>query len=136
MGNSVPYRMRADWFLRYRRLVLSTHYRKARDRASNGHESIHHRSLRAGQFVVFNCDLVDHLFTSSDLFTVQEGWQIFFIPTNNHHSRYQSADGGTLFLSEIDKLSLSNQSILLNYLNQQDQTIKTKTAIMLTLHRN
>ena len=92
--------------------------------------SIHHRSLRAGQFVIFNCDLVDHLFTSSDLFTVQEGWQksSSSLPTNNHHSRYQSADGGTLFLSEIGRLSLSNQSILLNCLNQQDQTIKTKTS--------
>ena len=92
--------------------------------------SIHHRSLRSGQFVVFNCDLADHLFASSDLFILQENNLLppsYVSRVNNRNSRYQLADGGTLFLNEVGRLSLPSQALLLKHLSQQDRNTEPKT---------
>ena len=83
--------------------------------------AIHHRSLRKGHFVVFNCDLVDDAFTSTELFPTDPTMDFTGLTqVGSRESRYNSAHGGTLFLREIGKLSLLNQVKLLQHLVNQD----------------
>ena len=78
--------------------------------------AIHHRSLRPGQLVVFNCAALIESLAESELFGHERG--AFTGAHRLRKGRFETAHGGTLFLDEVGKLSLSNQSRLLRVLEE------------------
>lgn len=82
---------------------------------------IHDRSLRAGRaFVSLNCASVPEQLLESELFGHTKG--SFTGATESRQGLFETADGGTIFLDEIDTLSPAMQAKLLSVL--QDRQIR------------
>lgn len=79
--------------------------------------AIHHRSLRPGQLVVFNCAALAEGLAESELFGHERG--AFTGAHRMRKGRFETAHGGSLFLDEVGKLSISNQSRLLRVLEER-----------------
>jgi DNA-binding NtrC family response regulator len=82
---------------------------------------IHRNSLRAGApFVVVDCGaLVETLF-ESELFGHVKG--SFTGAHETKHGRFESADGGTIFLDEVGNISLNIQAKLLRVIQEREVT--------------
>lgn len=97
--------------------------------------AIHHRSLRQGALIAFNCATLNENLAESELFGHERG--AFSGAYNQRKGRFELAHGGTLFLDEVSQLSLSNQSRLLRVLEERefervggDKTIQVNVRIV------
>lgn len=80
--------------------------------------AVHHRSLRRGSLIAFNCATINENLAESELFGHERG--SFSGAYRQRKGRFELAHGGTLFLDEISKLSLSNQARLLRVLEERE----------------
>ena len=80
--------------------------------------AIHHRSLRRGSLIAFNCATLNENLAESELFGHERG--AFSGAYYQRKGRFELAHGGTLFLDEISQLSLSNQARLLRVLEERE----------------
>ena len=80
--------------------------------------AIHHRSLRRGPLVIFNCAALTESLAESELFGHERG--AFTGAYQTRKGRFEAAHGGTLFLDEVGQLSLSNQARLLRVLAERE----------------
>ena len=97
--------------------------------------AIHHRSLRHGPLIAFNCATLNENLAESELFGHERG--AFSGAYHQRKGRFELAHGGTLFLDEISQLSLSNQARLLRVLEERefervggDKTIQVDVRIV------
>lgn len=97
--------------------------------------AIHHRSLRQGALIAFNCATLNENLAESELFGHERG--AFSGAYNQRKGRFELAHGGTLFLDEVSQLSLSNQARLLRVLEERefervggDKTIQVNVRII------
>ena len=81
-------------------------------------QAVHHRSLRRGSLIAFNCATLNENLAESELFGHERG--SFSGAYNQRKGRFELAHGGTLFLDEVSKLSLSNQARLLRVLEERE----------------
>lgn len=79
--------------------------------------AIHHRSLRAGQLVAFNCAALTDSLAESELFGHERG--AFTGAHRMRKGRFETAHGGTLLLDEVVHMSLANQALLLRVLEDK-----------------
>lgn len=80
--------------------------------------AIHHRSLRRGSLIAFNCATLNENLAESELFGHERG--AFSGAYLQRKGRFELAHGGTLFLDEVSQLSLSNQARLLRVLEERE----------------
>ena len=80
--------------------------------------AIHHRSLRRGSLIAFNCATLNENLAESELFGHERG--AFSGAYYLRKGRFELAHGGTLFLDEVSQLSLSNQARLLRVLEERE----------------
>ena len=80
--------------------------------------AIHHRSLRRGSLIAFNCATLNENLAESELFGHERG--AFSGAYHQRRGRFELAHGGTLFLDEVSQLSLSNQGRLLRVLEERE----------------
>ena len=80
--------------------------------------AIHHRSLRRGSLIAFNCATLNENLAESELFGHERG--AFSGAYHQRKGRFELAHSGTLFLDEISQLSLSNQARLLRVLEERE----------------
>jgi transcriptional activator for dhaKLM operon len=71
-------------------------------------------SRRDGPFVVFSCSSIPNELVISELLGYEEGDENRFL--SGRPSKFELADGGTLFFQDVDVLPLEAQSVLLNAL--------------------
>ena len=97
--------------------------------------AIHHRSLRHGSLIAFNCATLNENLAESELFGHERG--AFSGAYYQRKGRFELAHGGTLFLDEVSQLSLSNQARLLRVLEERefervggDKTIQVDVRIV------
>jgi len=97
--------------------------------------AIHHRSLRLGNLIAFNCATLNENLAESELFGHERG--AFSGAYLQRKGRFELAHGGTLFLDEVSQLSLSNQARLLRVLEERefervggDKTIQVNVRII------
>lgn len=97
--------------------------------------AIHHRSLRKGELIAFNCATLNENLAESELFGHERG--AFSGAYYQRKGRFELANGGTLFLDEVSQLSLSNQARLLRVLEERefervggDKTIQVDVRII------
>ena len=97
--------------------------------------AIHHRSLRHGPLIAFNCATLNENLAESELFGHERG--AFSGAYHQRKGRFELAHGGTLFLDEVSQLSLSNQARLLRVLEERefervggDKTIQVDVRIV------
>src|SRR6266498_2472733 len=79
--------------------------------ASAIHNAAYHRD---GPFVVFSCSSIPNELVISELLGHEEGDENR--PLSGRPSKFELADGGTLFFQDVDVLPLEAQSVLLNAL--------------------
>lgn len=79
-------------------------------------QSIHHDSLRSKKkFVALNCAAIPEQLIESSLFGTEKG---SFTGSLEKKGLFEEADGGTLYLDELNSMSLSMQSKLLRVLQE------------------
>ncbi|MFN7836272.1 MAG: sigma 54-interacting transcriptional regulator [Burkholderiaceae bacterium] len=78
---------------------------------------IHQVSLRKGNFVHINCAALPDQLIESELFGVEAG--AYTGATRSRPGKIELADGGTLYLDEIDSMSLVCQAKLLTTLQER-----------------
>jgi len=81
--------------------------------------AIHNRSRRAGRaFIRVNCAAMPLSLIASELFGHEKG--AFTGAVQRRHGRFESADGGTMFLDEIGELPPETQIALLRVLQERE----------------
>ncbi len=81
--------------------------------------AIHKRSKRAAKaFIRVNCAAIPPSLIASELFGHEKG--AFTGALQRRAGRFESADGGTIFLDEIGELSLETQIVLLRVLQERE----------------
>jgi transcriptional regulator with GAF, ATPase, and Fis domain len=81
--------------------------------------AIHRRSRRSGRaFIRVNCAAIPPSLIASELFGHEKG--AFTGALQRRAGRFESADGGTIFLDEIGELSLETQVSLLRVLQERE----------------
>jgi formate hydrogenlyase transcriptional activator len=81
--------------------------------------AIHKRSPRSTRaFVSVNCSAIPHDLIASELFGHEKG--AFTGATQRRVGRFESADGGTIFLDEVGELPLETQISLLRVLQERE----------------
>lgn len=81
--------------------------------------AIHNRSKRSNQaFVTVNCATIPQSLIASELFGHEKG--AFTGATQRRVGRFESAEGGTIFLDEIGELPLETQVALLRVLQERE----------------
>jgi Nif-specific regulatory protein len=78
--------------------------------------ALHYYGLKArGPLIKFNCAILNENLVESELFGHEKG---SFTGADFHKGRFESADGGTIFLDEIGELPLGAQAKLLRVLQE------------------
>ena len=103
---------------------------------------IHANGARADKpYISVNCGAIPDNLLESELFGHRRG--AFTGATGDRKGKFESADGGTIFLDEIGELPLSGQVKLLRVLESQeiqrvgsDETIAVDTRIVAATNRN
>jgi transcriptional regulator with GAF, ATPase, and Fis domain len=81
--------------------------------------AIHKRSPRSARaFISVNCAAIPRELIASELFGHEKG--AFTGATNRRLGRFESADGGTIFLDEVGDLSMETQVALLRVLQERE----------------
>ena len=104
--------------------------------------AMHHRSLRRGPLVIFNCAALNEGLAESELFGHERG--AFTGAYQTRKGRFESAHGGTLFLDEVGQYeSLSNQARLLRVLAERafervggNESIEVDVRVICATNRN
>ena len=104
--------------------------------------AIHKRSQRASRaFVSVNCAAIPRDLIASELFGHEKG--AFTGATQRRLGRFESADGGTIFLDEIGELPPEMQIALLRVLQEREfqrvggnESIKTDVRVVAATNRN
>jgi two-component system response regulator HydG len=103
--------------------------------------AMHHRSLRQGQLVVFNCAALTESLAESELFGHERG--AFTGAYQRRKGRFEAAHGGTLFLDEVGELSPSNQARLLRVIAEREferiggnETIQVDVRVICATNRD
>jgi PAS domain S-box-containing protein len=104
--------------------------------------AIHNLSLRKeGPFVAINCGALPDTLLESELFGFVKG--AFTDAKNDKPGRFELAKGGTIFLDEIDSMSLPTQVKLLRVLQEKEfeplgatKSIKTDVRIISATKHN
>jgi len=104
--------------------------------------AIHKRSQRASRaFVSVNCAAIPRDLIASELFGHEKG--AFTGATQRRLGRFESADGGTIFLDEIGELPAEMQIALLRVLQEREfqrvggnESIKTDVRVVTATNRN
>jgi len=104
--------------------------------------AIHKRSQRASRaFVSVNCAAIPHDLIASELFGHEKG--AFTGATQRRLGRFESADGGTIFLDEIGELAAEMQIALLRVLQEREfqrvggnESIKTDVRVVAATNRD
>jgi DNA-binding NtrC family response regulator len=105
-------------------------------------EMIHQVSdRRRGPFVSVHCAGIPETLLEGELFGYEAG--AFTGATKRHIGRFETANGGTIFLDEIGEMTLATQSKLLKVLQNKEierlgssETIKVDVRIITATHRN
>jgi len=80
--------------------------------------NIHALSCRAsGPFIEVNCAAIPEELIESELFGYSRG--AFTGAVGNHQGKFETADGGTIFLDEVGDMSLKTQAKVLRVLQEQ-----------------
>jgi transcriptional regulator with GAF, ATPase, and Fis domain len=104
--------------------------------------AIHTRSQRASRaFVSVNCAAIPRDLIASELFGHEKG--AFTGATQRRLGRFESADGGTIFLDEIGELPAEMQIALLRVLQEREfqrvggnESIKTNVRVLAATNRD
>jgi PAS domain S-box-containing protein len=104
--------------------------------------AIHKRSHRASRaFVSVNCAAIPRDLIASELFGHEKG--AFTGATQRRLGRFESADGGTIFLDEIGELAAEMQIALLRVLQEREfqrvganESIKTDVRVVAATNRD
>ncbi|HMD43787.1 MAG TPA: sigma 54-interacting transcriptional regulator [Candidatus Acidoferrum sp.] len=104
--------------------------------------AIHKQSNRAGRaFIRVNCAAIPASLISSELFGHEKG--AFTGAIQRRLGRFESADGGTIFLDEIGDLPIDTQIVLLRVLQEREfervgsnQAISVDVRILAATNRN
>ena len=104
--------------------------------------AIHKRSQRASRaFVSVNCAAIPRDLIASELFGHEKG--AFTGATQRRLGRFESADGGTIFLDEIGELSAEMQIALLRVLQEREfqrvggnESIRTDVRVVAATNRD
>ena len=105
-------------------------------------QAIHYNSKRAdAPFVKFNCAALPEGLAETELFGCEKG--SFTGAYRSRKGRFESADGGTIFLDEIGDLGLSVQAKFLRVLQEREfekvggnDTIKVDVRIIAATNKN
>ena len=104
--------------------------------------AIHYHSPRSsGAYVRLNCASLPENLLESELFGHEKG--AFTGAVNARHGRFESADGGTIFLDEIGEISPAFQAKLLRVLQEGEfervggtRTLKVDVRVITATHRD
>src|SRR6266850_2479620 len=104
--------------------------------------AIHNRSKRASRaFIRVNCGAIPPSLIASELFGHEKG--SFTGALQRRLGRFESADGGTIFLDEIGELPIDTQVALLRVLQEREfervggtQTISVDVRVLAATNRN
>jgi transcriptional regulator with GAF, ATPase, and Fis domain len=104
--------------------------------------AIHKRSQRSGRaFVSVNCAAIPRDLIASELFGHEKG--AFTGATQRRVGRFESADGGTIFLDEVGELPMETQISLLRVLQEREfqrvgsnQSLKIDVRVVAATNRN
>lgn len=104
--------------------------------------AIYHHGKRSHKpFVVENCATIPETLLESELFGHEKG--SFTGAINKRIGKFESANGGTIFLDEISEIPLSLQSKILRFLQEREisrlgsnKTIKVDIRLIAATHRN
>ena len=105
-------------------------------------QAIHHRSARAARpFVPVNCAAISRELVESELFGHEKG--AFTGADARRIGRFESADGGTIFLDEIGDMPLETQAKVLRVLQERSlervggtRAIPVDVRILAATHRD
>lgn len=104
--------------------------------------AIHKRSQRSSRaFVSVNCAAIPHDLIASELFGHEKG--SFTGATQRRLGRFESADGGTIFLDEVGELPADMQIALLRVLQEREfqrvggnESLKTDVRVVAATNRD
>jgi transcriptional regulator with PAS, ATPase and Fis domain len=104
--------------------------------------AIHKRSQRSARaFVSVNCAAIPHDLIASELFGHEKG--AFTGATQRRLGRFESADGGTIFLDEVGELPAETQIMLLRVLQEREfqrvgsnESLKIDVRVVAATNRN
>lgn len=104
--------------------------------------AIHKRSQRSSRaFVSVNCAAIPRDLIASELFGHEKG--AFTGATQRRLGRFESADGGTIFLDEVGELPAETQTALLRVVQEReyqrvggDESLKTNVRVIAATNRD
>ncbi len=104
--------------------------------------AIHKRSQRsAAAFIRVNCAAIPQALIASELFGHEKG--AFTGAMQRRIGRFESADGGTIFLDEVGELPIETQVLLLRVLQEREfervgssQTIRVNVRVLAATNRD
>jgi Nif-specific regulatory protein len=104
--------------------------------------AIHYNSpWSTGPFIKFNCAALPEQLVESELFGHEKG--AFTGASGQRKGRFESANGGTIFLDEVGELSLAVQAKLLRVLQERafervgsSQTVRVALRVVAATNRN
>lgn len=103
--------------------------------------AIHNFSTRSGEFIAVNCAAIPENLLESELFGYEKG--SFTGAVQSKPGLFEQADGGTIFLDEIGKMSLALQPKILRVLQDKEirrigstRTVKVDVRVVTATNRD